>query len=494
MPREERPTSARRRRYPKGSPFALPGVRVPRFATVAFRFARVRLVVRLLAALASLSCPACREGATTPPKGPAAEPATVARPAASPPGASTAPVAASTAPAGQDFLSAPDRLTHLFEQLASLDDGHTPHDVVVLQYGDSHTASDYGVSVLRHTLQSRFGEGGRGFVPIGRPWKTYGQEGVRGGMTQEFQPVTVTSSSHAHGGPGDGSFGLLGVGLETSQPGARAWTEVTVHTSRVELAYLEQPLGGGFDVLVDGSSAGRVATRAAQPRSAYVAFDVTDAPHTIEVRTLGDGVVRVYGLTLDRAEAGVVVDTLGINGAQIATLLRFSPDHFAEQLRHASPDLVVLAYGTNEALEAKLADADYQDRLAELLGRVEHAAPGASCLLLGPPDLARRTGAQGDWKTWPRLVEIVAMQRRAAHAAGCAFYDQLAAMGGPGSMAAWASQPEPRAQSDRVHLTRSGYAQLATSLATSILHAYDEWRVERGLPVVVPKSSGVATR
>jgi lysophospholipase L1-like esterase len=454
----------------------------------------VGLVVRLLAALAALTCPACREAATAPPKGPAAEPASVARQSAPQPAGSVAPPSTSAAAGGPEFLSAPDRLTHLFEQLASLDDGHALHDVVVLQYGDSHTASDYGVSVLRHALQTRFGEGGRGFVPIGRPWKTYGQEGVRGGMTQEFQPVMVTSPSHGHGGSGDGSFGLLGIGLETSQPGARAWTEVTAHTSRVELAYLEQPLGGGFDVLVDGSPAGRVATRAAQPRSAYVAFDVTDAPHTIEVRTLGDGVVRVYGLNLDRAEAGVVVDTLGINGAQISTLLRFSPDHFAEQLRHASPDLVVLAYGTNEALEASLVDADYQDRLAELLGRVSRAAPGASCLLLGPPDLARRPGRQGDWKTWPRIVEIVALQRRAAQAAGCAFYDQLAAMGGPGSMATWASLPEPRAQSDRVHLTRSGYAQLATLLATSLLHAYDEWRAERGLPAVVPKSSGVASR
>jgi lysophospholipase L1-like esterase len=404
------------------------------------------------------------------------------------------PAAASAgATAVPEYLTAPDRLTHLFEQLASLDAGHALHDVVVLQYGDSHTASDYGVSVLRHTLQARFGEGGRGFVPIGRPWKTYGQEGVRGGMTQEFQPVMVTSA-HAHGGPGDGSFGLLGVGLETSQPGARAWTEVTAHTSHVELAYLEQPLGGGFDVLVDGSPAGRVATRGAQPRSAYVAFDVTDAPHTIEVRTLGDGVVRVYGLTLDRPEAGVVVDTLGINGAQISTPLRWSPDHFAEQLRHAAPDLVVLAYGTNEALEANLLDADYQERLAELLGRVARAAPGASCLLLGPPDLARRPAGQGDWKTWPRILEIVAMQQRAAQAAGCAFYDQLAAMGGPGSMAVWASQPEPRAQGDRVHLTRSGYAQLATLLATSLLHAYDEWRAEQGLPPVAPKSPGVASR
>lgn len=86
------------------------------------------------------------------------------------------------------------------------------------------------------------------------------------------------------------------------------------------------------------------------------------------------------------------------------------------------------------------------------------------------------------------------MQRRVAQASGCAFYNQLAAMGGPGSMAAWALGPEPRAQGDRVHLRRSGYAQLATSLANDLVHAYDEWRAERGLPPGGQKPTGVASR
>jgi lysophospholipase L1-like esterase len=381
----------------------------------------------------------------------------------------------------------------LFEQLAALDSGRSHQDVVILQYGDSHTASDMGVGVLRHALQGRFGEGGRGFVPLGRPWKSYGQEGVRGGMTREFETVKV-KFSHAGVAVGDGAFGLLGVGIETSRAGARAWTDVTAHASHVELAYLEQPAGGSFDVLVDGARAGRVTTRAEQPESGYVAFEVADAPHTIEVRAVGDGEVRVFGLTLDRPEPGVVVDTLGINGAQIFTPLHWSEEHFAEQLRHAAPDLVVLAYGTNEALEQNLLDSDYQRKLALLLGRVARAAPSTSCLLLGPPDLARPTRGKSDWKTWPRVLEIVQMQRLVAQSAGCSFYDQLAAMGGPGSIAAWAVGPEPRALRDRVHLTRSGYAQLATSFATDLMRAYDEWRVERGLSPAAPKTWGVASR
>jgi hypothetical protein len=439
-------------------------------------------------------------GSATAPKGPGVEvgsptqapgaPGSAAdgSPRATQPGLSAAvPAGPALSATGPAYLEHADRLGRLYEQLAGLEDARAQKDVVVLQYGDSHTASDVGAGVLRHALQARFGDGGRGFVPLGRPWKGFWQEGVHAGMTREFEPAKVSFAAKGTFA-GNGAFGLLGVAVDASRAGARAWTEVKVPVSHVEVAYLEQPLGGSFEVLVDGASAGRVATRAPQERSGFFGLDVADGPHTIEARIVGDGAVRLFGLTLDRSQPGVVVDTLGINGAQIFTPLHWSEEHFGEQVRHAAPGLVVLAYGTNEAVEQGLLDADYERRLAELLGRVAHAAPNASCLLLGPPDLARRAKGQSEWKTWPRVVEIVAMQRRVAEGAGCAFFDQQGAMGGPGSIAAWAVGPEPRARGDRVHLTRTGYTQVATALSTEILHGYDEWRAEHGLPPSTPKA------
>lgn len=371
-----------------------------------------------------------------------------------------------------------DHLGRLFEALARLEGGHSSDDVRILQFGDSHTASDLGTAAFRHALQARFGDGGRGFVSLGKPWKTYTQDGVRGGMTDGFEPVRVTFRSGAFYGL-DGRFGLLGVGIGASREGERAWTDVVVHTTRVEVDYGEAPGGGTFDVFIDGALAKRVATRAEQPSSGYCAFDVTDAPHQVELRTIGDGDVRVFGMTLDRAQAGVVVDALGINGAQIFTPLRWNEEHFVEQLRHRAPDLVVVAYGTNESLEIRLSDADYERGVVDFLGRIARATPSASCLLLGPPDRATRTNGHDPWATAPRIVEITEIQRRVAAAAGCAFYDQIEAMGGPGSIGVWATESEPRAARDRVHLTRSGYAQLGTAFADDVLQAYALWRAQR---------------
>ena len=85
------------------------------------------------------------------------------------------------------------------------------------------------------------------------------------------------------------------------------------------------------------------------------------------------------------------------------------------------------------------------------------------------------------------LKEIIASQRRVAEAAGCAFYNQLEAMGGEGTVAGWAAEDPPRAQKDRVHLTREGYAQLGSSFASDMMRAYTGWRRELGLPPTTPR-------
>lgn len=460
------------------------------------------LVVRLPCGpgLLLFACACGESGAATPPREPpggeiAVAPA-VTRDDASPgrdhansadddeggtPVAVLASTPAPSAPVGH--LVGPQHLARLFGTLASLEDGHRHDDVHVLQFGDSHTASDLGVGAFRRVLQARFGDGGRGFVPLGRPWKTFAAEGVKAGMDSDYSAAKVKFRGGSFTGTG-GCYGLLGVGVETATSGARAWSEVAAPASRVELEYGVQAQGGSFDVFIDGTKTGRIATRASEAGGGFFGFDVSDGPHRVEARAVGDGDVVIFGLNLERPAAGVVVDTLGINGAQIFTPLRWGEECFAEQLRHASPELVVLAYGTNEAVEPGLTDATYEKALVDMLGRVARAQPTSACLLLGPPDLARRTKGTTDWKTSPRLVEIVAAQRRVAEAAGCAFYDQLEAMGGPGSMAQWSAEAQPRGSRDHIHLLRSGYAQLGTSFAGDLVRAYEEWRAAMGLPPV----------
>jgi lysophospholipase L1-like esterase len=370
-------------------------------------------------------------------------------------------------------------LKHFYEALAKVDAGQSHDDVTVLHFGDSHTAADYETGPLRRALQARFGEGGRGFVAIGEPWKHYVQEGVRCGSSHDWTPERAKPTKASKGRlVGDGMYGLCGVAIHTSGVGARAWGEFTAKSSRIELAYLQQPRGGSFDVFIDGTRAGHVSTRGAD-ESAWRVFAASDGPHRVEVDSTGDGDVRLFGAVLDRDQIGLTYDALGINGARITNALSWDEAHMAEQIRHRAPDLVVLAYGTNESGDTDVPIETYERQLVDLLGRVARAAPSASCMLLGPPDRAVRT--REGWGTVPRLLDIIATQRRVAQAAGCAFFDQLEAMGGPGTIAQWADEPQPRAQRDHVHLTREGYAQLGNAVAADLIHGYGAWRIETGL-------------
>jgi lysophospholipase L1-like esterase len=387
-------------------------------------------------------------------------------------------------------LERPMALRRFFDSVVRLEGGQAQEDVRIVQFGDSHTAADIQTAVVRRALQGRFGDGGRGFVAIGKPWKGYLQDGVRCGMSTEWASERGKLAKGKFSG--DGLYGLAGIGVETRQHGARAWTDITARTARTEVAYLEQPNGGSFDVFVDGVRVVRVATRGERTTSAFRTFDVSEgAAHQLEVRATGDGDVRVFGLSLDRAQPGIVFDALGINGARVTTCLQWNEQHWAEQLKHRAPALVVLAYGTNESTDENMPQQTYERQLVDLLGRVARAVPTASCMLMGPPD--RAVQSDGSWMTSSKLLEVIASQRRVAEAAGCAFYNQLAAMGGEGTVAGWAQEDPPRAQRDRVHLTREGYAQLGSSFASDVMRAYAGYRRESGLPAAVPPRAAEPT-
>ncbi len=370
-------------------------------------------------------------------------------------------------------LELPQLLVRLFEALAKLKDGTATSDVRFTQHGDSHTAADFGTGTARRALQLQFGDGGRGFVAMGQPWKGYTQNDISAGMTGFVSVKTKYSKGKFSG---DGIYGLGGGGIEGNAVGSRAWTSVRVPTSQFEIAYLKQPKGGSFDVFVDGAKVGQVSTDANAIASGFSSFSVDEADHKIEVRLHGDGKVRIFGVVLDRAANGVTFDSLGINGAQIISALRWKEKHLIEQVNHRGPTAFILAYGTNESTGMMPAE-EYETKLKELIHRFTSGAPNASCILLGPPDRAVKRGP-GEWRTAPRILEVIASQRRVAKEVGCAFYDQLAAMGGPGSIAKWANERKPRATRDHVHLTKKGYTQLAESFVTDLVTAYEQWQAK----------------
>lgn len=328
----------------------------------------------------------------------------------------------------------------------------------IIHYGDSHVAADLLTGALRRNLQSFFGDAGAGFVLAGRPWSWYSPNGVTLGASGGWHTDGLSKESLAE----DGRFGLAGVSF--SATGAGEWISLNAACRSFDVYLLKQPGGGAVDIFLDGAEYKRnvsLASKRGEP--VYIKVEArTDALHSIELRTVAKGLVRALGIAVEREAAGVVYDALGINGARASRLLSWDWRLLASNIERRDPDLIIIAYGSNEVSDDDLDLAEYSHSFLTLLKQFQQSSPRASVLVISPPDRAVRVGRR--WQTISRMPALVESQRRAAFEAGAAFFDLFQAMGGAGSIERWASLQEPLAQPDRVHLTAAGYRLVASWL------------------------------
>lgn len=362
-------------------------------------------------------------------------------------------------------------LKNFYSALRTLEAGNDPDGKVrILVYGGSHTDADIYPHYIRTYLQERFGNGGHGFVHIAKPWKWYGH------VEAEVDGLAKWRTEHAQRRKGrkDGYYGLLGASLHSGSK--KAWGRVTHRTdgvaSHYEIYFLRQPRGGSFRVKVDGKTVGTVKTRASTYTAGYHTVVATESNHVIEVQPIGNGEVRLFGMTAERKEPGVVVDTLGIGGTRAANFLKWDETIWGSNVRRRDPDLVTLFYGTNEATDGSSIDR-YEADLRDVITRIQKAAPKASCLLMGPGDFPMPLG-DGQFAPRNRVTEIITVQEKVSAEMGCAFWDTRAFMGGELSMVDWAGATPKMARGDHIHFTRRGYVRIGMGVVDAIMQDFDD--------------------
>ncbi|MCA9581542.1 MAG: hypothetical protein KC416_07085 [Myxococcales bacterium] len=359
----------------------------------------------------------------------------------------------------------------------------------ILFFGASHVASDAFTGRVREDLQARFGDGGPGFVLPVKPWRYYRNNAVSFEGNRRAWKTKRVLARHQEGD----RYGLAGVAVETDRAGAVGIIETPDRgtlgraVSSYDLHYMTQPEGGDFEVFIDGERRGRIRTRAKDRAAAYATYSVPDGPHRFEVRVVGNGPVRLFGVAAERDRAGVVVDTLGINGARARYQLLWEDTIFREHLARREPDLVVLAYGTNESGDTDTPIELYESRLRQVVARVQETVPKASCLLIGPSDRPIRDRKAGTIEDRPRTVQVNETQRRVAADLGCGYFDLLTFMGGPLSMIQWVGHEPPMGAPDHIHFTHRGYERLGEVLGDALLGGLDG--DDNSAPVASPVGS-----
>lgn len=356
-------------------------------------------------------------------------------------------------------------LDHFHASLARAGAGQGQSRVV--WWGASHTAPDRYVGLVRRALQERFGDAGPGFVLPVRPFAGYDTSTARISWHGAWR--TLRGDRMAEGDV----YGFAGFAIESLMAGATGvldtrgarWGERPV--SDIDVAFLHQPNGGRFEVRIDDRAAAVVDTHG-ETAPGHAHFRVRDAAHRIELRVIDDAPVRIFGVAMERDRSGVVIDTVGIPGSRARSHLRWDDATYRSELHQRRPDLVVLAYGTNESEDVNVSLRRYEIDLSRVVHRIQRTAPQASCLLIGPSD--RPTpGPDGTWSPRALTADVIAVQRRVAAASGCGFFDLRAFMGGEMSMLDFVAHDPPFAQPDHIHFTPEGHARLAEVMTAALL-------------------------
>jgi lysophospholipase L1-like esterase len=339
--------------------------------------------------------------------------------------------------------------------------------VHILQFGDSHTASDDWANAMRVAFQARYGSGGPGFTQAGHPFRGYRRFDVFGSSSTGW----VTEGTLQQ--PGDGREGLSGISISSHLPGQTV--SLTTSGDQLKLFYLQQPGGGSLEFSVDGRGAGIINTDGELASGVY---EYTPQPGTHEytLRTTSREPVRLYGWASD-ATKGVTVETLGINGAQASLMLNWDEAIWSAQVAERDPSLIILAYGTNEANNPNFTEDEYRANLRAVVARVRKASPVAAILMVGPPDCGRV-------HPLAHLDEVVKVQREVAREMGAAFWDWRQHMGGPGATNLWVKAG--LGQTDHIHLTSDGYRLLGQTL-------FEELEMENSVYQSVRQPTSVQT-
>lgn len=353
-------------------------------------------------------------------------------------------------------------LVPFFEQLSHPPETGSLH---ILQYGDSHTASDDWADQMRQDFQAKFGAGGPGYTLPGHPFLGYRRFDSHGSNSRGWYTGGIVTRKD------DGIDGLSGISL-TAQSAGETVT-LTVECRQLELHYLRQPGGGQVEFSVDGAPVATVDTDGESALGTYQ-YAATPGVHQYTLRTLSAAPVRLFGWVAQN-QAGVTYETLGINGAQANLMLQWNSAVLDSELISRDPALVVLAYGTNEALSRSWTPEGYYATLTEIIQRLRAALPVASILLVGPPDCEHRL--DGRLAPFPHLDQVIEIQRQVARENGCAFWDWRAAMGGPGSVRQWVQAG--LGQGDYTHLTGAGYRMIGGTLFEDLMEQYNRFTAIR---------------
>jgi lysophospholipase L1-like esterase len=352
--------------------------------------------------------------------------------------------------------------------------------VTILQLGDSHTAADFFTGELRKRLQALFGNGGAGYMAAGKP-----HAGVR---SSTFK-VTASSgwtykSLFKANEPSE--FWLSGYNAIASESGQTIAfeSEQAVPFDSIEIETVRQPGGGAIDIKLDGRVESHYNLDSESSEPIVIRLDPSkpgDKVKQVAITTTAAGTVNLASVSVFNRRSGLSYNAVGFPGAQVSLLDKFDERVLAAELHRISPNIVVIAFGTNEAVREDLDFDNYANVYERTVLRIQSILPNAVIVIVGPPDSRERSSGSSScgetgWRAPPALARVREIQEEIAKRHKLVYWNWASVMPEECGAHRWAAASPPLMAKDHVHFTIEGYKKSAGEFLNTLVPIIRELR------------------
>nr|WP_311175324.1 GDSL-type esterase/lipase family protein [uncultured Porphyromonas sp.] len=352
------------------------------------------------------------------------------------------------------------------------------HTVSIVQLGDSHIQAGYTTAPIRRSLQSTYGNAGRGWIGW---YSLYGSNAPK--------DYRVTSASLGWQRElilrpeGTNPMGVGGYVLST-----RASANFSIGVSSQMSPFRQMlllrtasshPLGA-FPVAQ--VARGRFST------GAYVVDTLSWSTPFSEVTLspiMDEGDESVYaGCVLLSGKGGALVHDIGINGAAYR---HYALEEYVEQLALLEPELLIISMGTNDCYSRGFQMETFTESLDTMMSLIKAILPRTKVLLTTPPPSFFRQASTHYVTTGKKRrkhrkkVTTISYQfneharhlsaeiMRRARTYDVAAFDLFTAMGGEQGISSWIA--DGLMAGDRVHYSRDGYERQGLLITDALQRA-----------------------
>jgi lysophospholipase L1-like esterase len=333
-----------------------------------------------------------------------------------------------------------------------------PEQAVIVHIGDSHVQPGQISAALRKSLQQKYGNAGRGVIFPYRVAKSNGPDGYASSADTPWIASRLAAPKQT---------------LPTGIAGFALWSQNKSPSFGIKVLD-PQIFGVGINKVIiyhdDGDTSmpftlinfsdSTLYPRVESLHPGQSAFQVNGTPGEMifRARRSKDSLqsATLFGITITGDTPGVVLHTIGVNGATFSNYLnsKYFPDHLAT----LKPDLIILSLGTNEAVARTFNPDSLKATMDSLISSFRKKGIDAGILFTTPPAIYK--GYRKNRRTHYKPSTNAALVRETilnfASEKGYASWDWYTIMGGRQSMAKW----KAKRMTDRryIHFSPKGYS------------------------------------